>query len=208
MNTESHYFILLATYALYLVFQGFFINGVKLASEGSTELLPNGKEKDGEMLLYPMAKELLRKRICKIFYSGAPLQDIYEYVVTQLPELRDNVRPASSALYFLSAAHLDKYRDKLRLLQDKAMFESRGIKMEIEDSYISFSKQYDEYVYSKWIRKPVIQCIICMASFWGILTFLIPMLIISHFNPIVIPAYLVNTVILGAVNKIIYKYVK
>lgn len=195
------------SWMLYLAFQALFINGIKLAAMGTTEILPDGTERDGEMILYPLAKELLKTKKVQVFYQDEQLAQFYAIFIANFPGLAggtlDNFR-----LNFVNDTQRDNYQQSMPQFKKNANMASQGIQVQIGATCALFYKEYNDYVYSKWIRKPVIQCIICMASFWGLFTFLLPALALTNFNLWMIPAYVVNTVALGTVNKIFYKTVQ
>jgi hypothetical protein len=186
-------------WAIYLIVQALFINGIKLAASGTTEIMPDGTEKDSEMLLYPMSKELLKKQACKIFYKGSNLYKICETLETQY-HLSVAVNKNHDAILFNNIDDLYQFRTAQANIS-----KILGVQFDTSSAIVTVYIDSDEYVWSKWIRKPIIGCVVCMASFWGIFTFLVPALVVSHFNWMVLPAYLINTVMLGCVNKIIHR---
>jgi hypothetical protein len=199
MGTSLTYFIsLFIAWLLYVVVQAIFINGIKLSAAGSTEILPNGEEKDSEMILYPVAKFLLQKKTRKIFYSGVELEKLYTRITDQFSAL-GGLNSAGSLLMFATDDQHIAWKHALPML---AQF---GAVPELSHNTISFYKEVTEYKFSKWLRKPVIECVVCMSSFYGIFTCLIPFFIVSHYSWLALPVYLLNTFSLACMNKIIFK---
>ena len=65
-------------YIGFLFIQSFIINGIKLSANGETETLPDGSEKDSNMILYPLQKYLLQSKDRKIFYSGKEFDKLWD----------------------------------------------------------------------------------------------------------------------------------
>lgn len=189
---------------LYLVVQAVFINGIKLSAAGSTEIRPDGTDQDSDMLLYPVAKFLLQNTSCKIFYSGEALKGLYDHLVVNMPVLA-GADVAGTNLFYTSDAQRQQFDTALpslnRFLPEGCLVDNHSF------NGLSFYKTYDVYRFPAFVRKPVIQCVVCMGSFYGLFTFLIPLLVYTHYNLIVFPAYVINTVLLACVNKIIFKKV-
>lgn len=193
---------LFMAWLLYLLVQALFINGIKLSATGTTEVKPDGTDYDSEMILYPVAKFLLQKTICKIFYKGEYLKQLYANLVNSFSAL-GGANVLQDGLYFNSADQYGIFKQSAPLI---GKYLPEGVEFVLTESGITFYKSYDQYKFSKWIRKPVIQCIVCMGSFYGLFTFLIPGLVITGWSPFVLPAYLVNTFLLASVNKVVSKY--
>jgi hypothetical protein len=202
METTLLFWIELFTaWLLYLVVQASFINGIKFSAMGHTEIRPDGTEQDSEMILYPLSKFLLQKTYCKIFYTGDELKNRFAEIIGKVPNLF-SANITSSRILFSSD---DQYNYFLSALLNIKNAQKPFVEIDFDEHGFGFYKSYEQYRFSKYIRKPIIQCIICMGSFYGLFTFLIPLLIITHFKLVVLPAYLVNTFMLAYVNKYLYK---
>lgn len=191
----------LQLWALLLVMQALFINGIKLGTLGTPEILPDGTEKDPDMLLYKLYKFLTQFSTAKVYYSNAPLVGIIDKLLLIEPALNGFISYSGNVVTIGATCTVQAYA--IGALLRTPNFKNVEIEVKHANTFSCYG-MVDTYKYPAWIRKPVIQCIICMSSFWGIFLFLIPMLIIEHFEPWVFLAYIVNTVLLATVNKIIY----
>lgn len=196
MYNELLSFILL--FVVYLIPQAMFINGVWLAASGSTEIRPDGSHHDSEMIFYPLKKYLEQKRMEKVYFNG----DRYIEIVSK----------AKSFSQFITAYVVvgDLYKltdDQQELwINNKAGLEVfLDAKINITTTGILYLyREFSVYRFSKYLRKPIFGCIICMSSFWGLITFLLPALIIFK-DPIVIALYVPNTFCLSYLNYKIFK---
>lgn len=190
----THLLILILLFITYLVPQAMIMNGIFLAASGNTELRPDGTYHNSEMILYPLAKYFNQKTMIKVYYPGGLLSDLLTDISNRFPTI-----PASS--YWRTED------ERLLWLKQKHLIEnSFEIKIEVtQENKILFYKEYSNYKFSKYIRKPLFGCIICMPSFWGIFTFLIPALFAFHFDLIVLALYIPNTFCLSFLN---YKIMK
>lgn len=201
MEATLFWIELFTAFILYQVIQAVFINGIKLAASGSTEILPDGTHKDSEMILYPMAKFLLQKKTCKIFYKGEQLAIIFMEIKQHLNTLKGLQISGNNLQLPFDLSPVDFL--KVTPYLNKAL----GIDFILLDNGISVYKEFPKYRFSKWLRKPIIECVVCMGSFWGIITFLIPVLFITH-SFMAFPAYVVNALCLACTNKYIYNLSK
>ncbi len=71
--------------------------------------------------------------------------------------------------------------------------------------FYSISPKFFEKNKSRAWSKPFFSCVKCMSSFWGSVTFWIPVLCLFEFKPIEIFAWVIDIVCLVTVNWVIYK---
>jgi hypothetical protein len=188
---------LLGCYLIFLLIQSLFINGVQISAAGETVKSPMGRDIDSEMLLYPLKKYLLQHFMIREYFTGAPAVTLAEKFF-KATGLRYPVDEASGWIRVLA-----NHESTAKLFVNGIDAE---MKYDIDTAFgIRFYKEYPQYKFSKWIRKPIIQCIICMASFWGFFTYWIPVCYLYGVNPITIFMWLVNTVCLAYVNYLIHK---
>lgn len=191
---------------LYLVMQALFINAIKLGAAGDTATMPDGSVRDSEMILYPLAKELLKKEPVKIYYKEDALEDWLSKLLksTNVGAFLEKAYVFNGdTIVLTSDENAEKLTTWIAWLNNNELY--RNNHFELTGLDLNIYTYLDQFVYSKWLRKPIIQCIVCMSSFWGLFTFLVPMLIVNHFNLWVFPAYLVNTALLSVVNKLVFK---
>src|SRR5215217_2745806 len=77
----------IACYLLFLLIQALFINGIKAASNGETEISPSGRVIDGEMILYPLYKFIMQHTIRKDYYGIWFWEKIGEAIPNKTPEI-------------------------------------------------------------------------------------------------------------------------
>lgn len=174
--------ILLTAYILFLFVQAIFINGIRISAVGETEILPDGSKRHGEMIFYPLYRFMTQKTYKKVFYSG----EEYSLLLTKILDFSK-----------------DSFNDKESLIKSLKFIDSE-IKLESFDD-MQFYKEIEFYKFSKYIRKPIIQCIICMASFWGIFTYWPLIAYLYGINIFTLILWVINTICLSYVNYLVYK---
>lgn len=154
---------------IYVILQSLFIIGIRAAAKGGTEILPNGKHKDSEMILYPILKYLTKTRLTKIYYSGIEFTKLMEKLKlhTDINIMHDDEKLKVMDKGFPLTKYVEKLKEALLKVDPKTQ-------LEIDNSLIRFYKMDEEYVVWKYFRKPIIQCPICMSSFWSIFSYWIP----------------------------------
>lgn len=210
---ELNYFILnwiliLTAFSLLVSLQAWFINGIFICAEGETEKLPDGTYKDSEMILYSLKKWLTKKREKHIYYRNEEFKnlvtDLRKRFQFSLPDA--NTFRESEGLFIVFSE-----KDKSMVNQLMAKLEKdEGLKSDVHQMEanmfgFSFYRTYQFPVYSKWVRKPIIECVKCMASFWGTLTYWPIMLWVFGFEWWQIPVWIVDMIILVYVNYYWYK---
>ena len=170
MEFQNLFFAVVAMVG-YVLLQSLFILGVRIAADGGTEKLPNGKDKDSEMLLYPLFKFLTRMKQVPVYYIGLQL----EILLKQLKR----VRPDFDFLVDGEIIRLNNQGDvatpemletTLYQLDAKILIDQN------EDGSFRLYKTDEVFIVNKYLRKPIIQCPICMSSFWSIFSYWIPMI--------------------------------
>nr|WP_321486710.1 hypothetical protein [uncultured Draconibacterium sp.] len=155
----------------YVLLQSLFILGVRIAADGGTEKLPNGKDKDSEMLLYPLFKFLTRTKQVPVYYIGLQL----EILLKQLKRVRPDfdflvdgeiIRVSNQG----DVATPEMLENTLYQLDPKILIDQN------EDGSFRLYKTDEVFIVNKYLRKPIIQCPICMSSFWSIFSYWIPMI--------------------------------
>ncbi len=196
----------LIEFILYVIIQSWCINGIKASSSGTTTKNPDGTDRDGEMILYPFFKYLTQKKIVKLFYKSRAFHEVIKSIEAIYGDLGLDYRIATGAVSYDPTS-------KVALLRWKKVEESLRLQFDpdIRIEYfplsgkLFFYKENQEYRFSKWIRKPIIQCVVCMASFWGIFLFWIPAFCIYGLDPVIVPIGIGNTFCVAYLNKLIYK---
>lgn len=162
----------------YVLLQSLFILGVRIAAKGGTEKLPDGTDKDSEMILYPLFKYLTRVKRRKIYYSG----DEFDKLVQKLQSLM----PGADLIARDNSIKVTKGEAEratvLKALNGALVTIDKSIQIDHSAETIRFYKIDEEYVVNKYFRKPVIQCPICMASYWSTFSYWIPVIYFYGFD--------------------------
>jgi len=184
----------------YIILQSLFMVGVWVSAKGETEKMPNGKDYDSEMILFPLKKFLMKNRLEKVFYESNYFLDLITKIRVQIPEFEFAVSENEIAM-----TRSDKdFVPFVNLLNDRMKRIDNKIQITLTDTGIRFHKEFIHYRFNKYIRKPVIQCPICMSSVWSIFTYWIPVIYLFGFNLPVLYLGIANTCILACVNWLVF----
>ena len=164
----SHIFVFL----ILVLCQAFFINGISVAASGSTEILPDGTEKDSENILYPVRKWLYRHDMVKVYYTHKRLEELYNKIISALSPMhlgsgRVGIRKIS---FFKQDERAEIFH--MATVKIESMF---GVKIErhVGEENIDYRIFIEEkkYKLSKYLRLSTLGCIKCMPSIWGSITY-------------------------------------
>lgn len=170
MEFQNLFFAVVAMVG-YVLLQSLFILGVRIAADGGTEKLPNGKDKDSEMLLYPLFKFLTRTKQVPVYYVGLQLETLLKQLKRVRPDFDFSVDGEIIRLNNQGdVATPEMLENTLYQLDAKILIDQN------EDGSFRLYKTDEVFVVNKYLRKPIIQCPICMSSFWSIFSYWIPMI--------------------------------
>nr|WP_320021447.1 hypothetical protein [uncultured Draconibacterium sp.] len=170
MEFQNLFFAVVAMVG-YVLLQSLFILGVRIAADGGTEKLPNGKDKDSEMLLYSLFKFLTRTKQVPVYYIGLQLEILLKQLKRVSPDFDFSVDGEIIRLNNLGdVATPEMLENTLYQLDPKILIDQN------EDGSFRLYKTDEVFVVNKYLRKPIIQCPICMSSFWSIFSYWIPMI--------------------------------
>lgn len=198
METSIIFYGVLAA-LVYVILQSLFIIGIRAAAKGGTEILPNGKHKDSEMILYPIFKYLTRTRLNKIYYSGTEFSKLMDKIqsLSDINFMYDDTRLKLVDSEFPLTKYANQLKEALAKIDPK-------IQLEIDNGLIRFYKMDEEYVVWKYLRKPIIQCPICMSSFWSIFSYWIPIVYLFGMSWEVLYLGGINICIVACLNWLIW----
>lgn len=187
----------------YLFIQSFVINGIHASADGDTKILPDGSEKDSEMILYPLQKFLLQYKLKKIFYSGQEFKKMWDLLrhkyINIIPPSVD--ADALDKLVFTKEEDIETMKKLCYVIE-----RDHEINWMYNNGAFIFYKQYRDYRFSKYIRLPIIQCIKCMSSFWSlVLTFFPVMIFVFGLHWWLLPLWVFNVFALAYLNKALYR---
>lgn len=184
----------------YVTLQSLFILGVRIAAMGTTEKLPNGKEKDSEMILYPLFKYLTQVKKTRIYYSGEEFDNLIRKIQVLLPGA--DIVPEDTAIKLVKddprrIPVLKELNSIIPKIDDQ-------IQIDVTGNAVRFFKTDEVYRFNKYIRKPVIQCPICMASYWSVFSYWVPVIYFYEFNFWVLYAGVVNICAVACLNWLLF----
>jgi hypothetical protein len=185
----------------YVLLQSLFIVGVRIAADDSTEILPNGRQKDRMgMILYPVLKYLSRTKQEKIYYEGSQFTSLIGQIRMVLPDL--DMIEGDSRLKIINRGqslgiYVNKIEDALHRIDNR-------VKIEIEEGLLRFYRMDEQYRLNKYLRKPILQCPICMASVWSIPSYWIPVIYKFGFNMEILYLGAINICVVACVNALIW----
>ncbi|MBC9934485.1 transposase [Chitinophaga qingshengii] len=184
----------------YVLLQSLFILGVRVAAKGAVEKLPNGKDKDSEMILFPVFKYLTRVDRHKIYYSGEQFDQLIRQIRVLMPEAK---LPAENAGIVLPLSDTSRI-PVLKELNNVLPKIDGKIQVEVTDTDIRFFKIDEVFKVNKYLRKPVIQCPICMASYWSVFSYWIPIIYFYGFSFWVLYAGVINICAVSCMNWLLW----
>lgn len=185
----------------YVLLQSLFIVGVRIAADDSTEILPNGKQRDRMgMILYPVLKYLSRTKQEKIYYEGSQFTSLISKIRIAIPDL-DMIEGDGRLKIISRGQSLGIYSNKI---EDTLYHIDNRVKVEIEEGLLRFYRMDEQYRLNKYLRKPILQCPICMSSVWSIPSYWIPIIYKFGFNMEVLYLGAVNICIVACVNALIW----
>lgn len=191
----------LTGWILFVLAQSVFINGVYQSATGETKKRVDGSDEDSEMILYPVKKFFERLKKVSIYYKGQELNRLIDEIGTADPMgYIFNFENIGDGIISHSRADNKWLRSVIEIIEARhsVYIWDRGDRFQIV-------KIYEDYYYSKWLRKPIIQCIKCMGSLWGALTFWPVVLFLFGFNLLEVPIFFADVFSLTYINWILYK---
>jgi len=153
------YFIL---FIVSLCIAGLFCIGLYIASDGETEIAPDGKERVvWSMVLFHVKQWIANRKIEKVYYTPDMLKALCYDAGVMIPNERFefNYIP-ESGVYYLDSFQKEVWMRNAAELKEKMYIETR-----IHDD--GTFEIWKEYVCVRFLSKPIIGCYKCYASFWG-----------------------------------------
>jgi hypothetical protein len=195
--------IYILSFLAYLPVQSLFINGVYISSKDSDTVLPDGTVKKGEMILFPLYRYLNQTYTKRILFTYSQIGKQTTKLPTDFGGVIQWEQTAFSGGFpiYSTLSNID-----FKVIRDwaEAELNAKIFYNHLEKS-LEIYKDVTFYKFSKYLRKPIISCVVCMASFWSIFTFLIPALLL-FWNPLLIVIiWIGNVFCLSYLNYFIYK---
>jgi hypothetical protein len=198
-----------------LVISALAINGLYITTRGETETLPDGSiGKVNDMIFFPLLQLVKRESGYKrVYYQGEHLQRLTRILLKFMPlPAPDDITDVS--LKYNTGKLQAEAACKTWNNTTVAYMDERDIKL---DAYMSedgnycivqFYKEYPVYVLPKYIRKPLLECIKCMASVWGTLIYWPVVLVVFPFHIAMIPIWVLFCFSLSFLNTFFYNKTK
>lgn len=199
MDTNVIFFGIMAALG-YIVLQSLFILGVRVAAKGAVEKLPNGKDKDSEMILFPIFKYLTRTERTKIYYIDGQFELLIQKLRVLMPELPLQTEDNHILLPLGDASRIPVLKELNNILPKI----DGKIQVEADDHGVRFFKIDEVFKVNKYLRKPVIQCPICMASYWSVFSYWIPVIYFYGFSFWVVYAGVINICAVASMNWLLW----
>lgn len=196
----SFYFYSIFAVLGYILLESLFMVGVWISAKGGTEKMPNGKDFDSEMILYPFKKWVMKSRKEIVYFEGLFLKELTEKLRVQIPEFDFK----SSDKEILITRSDSNFVTFINLLNERIKRIDPEIQITLTDTGVQFHKEYIYYNRNKYFRKPIIQCPICMSSVWSIFTYWIPVIYWFGFSLPIVYLGIANTCILACVNWLVF----
>lgn len=199
MDASFYFYTILAVLG-YIFLESLFMVGVWISAKGETEKMPNGKDYDSEMILFPFKKMVMKSRKDIVVFEGDFFKALVEKLRVQIPEFDfktsdKNILITRSDSDFV--AFINILNERIKRIDPK-------IQITFTSSGVQFHKEYTHYKVNKYLRKPIIQCPICMSSVWSIFTYWIPVIYWFDFSWPVVYLGIANTCILACVNWLVF----
>ncbi|MCL7762833.1 hypothetical protein MPF19_05345 [Polaribacter sp. Z014] len=135
-----------------------------------------------------------------VVFEGDYFKALIEKLRVQIPEFDIN----SSDNEILLTRNDSDFVAFINLLNERIKRIDPKIIITLTNSGVQFHKEYTHYKVNKYLRKPIIQCPICMSSIWSIFTFWIPILYWFGFSWPIVYLGIANTCILACVNRLVF----
>lgn len=202
MGTAGDIFVWLLDWLLFLLVQAIFINGIYISAYGKTTKRVDGTDEDTEMIFYPIYK-YLHKTYKRRRYFVREMLD-----VSTFPKIdglviiwNDYLKDGQIDRGFRIVGNADL------VPVEKWISEVYGGKMKYDsvNKRVTFFKEEHEYVFSRYIRKPTLGCIICMSSVWGGLTYAVVVSVCFQWNLYSLLLLIADIISVAYVNFIIFK---
>ncbi len=196
-------FLLLLSFLIYAIIQALIINGIFISAAGSDITLPNGEVLGSEMILYPVYKFLNKSYDKAVGYT---LTEIKKRTTVALPGITGGtIDWSGDGPLFPVTINPGQILNTDSINNWAKAYLNGALEYDDVNKTVMFYQNVTFYRLSKWLRKPILTCIICMASFWSIFTFLIPVILIFGWSLKIIPIWIGNMFCLSYLNYVIFK---
>lgn len=199
-------FLYLLAFLLYMVLQALFINGIFISSRGSDEVLPDGTVRHSEMILSWLNRYLNASSFRPVYFTLARITKIVSLEVFIKAIVFERIYSIENNEFKLKVIATESDLENIKNWADRVL--NAKIFYNAEKNTVKFYQDIEFYRFSKYIRKPIIGCIVCMSSFWSIFMFLIPCFCYFGWHPIIFLIEIANVVCLSYLNYVVFKITK
>lgn len=196
--------VILSVFILYLLVQSLVINGIFISAKGSEGTLPDGSIEKSEMIFYPIYRFLNQYTVKKMYFTLSVIKSLVGSNWPEVPGALIKWNDTYSDRFAITLTGITAFNlDSLKKWAE--MYLGAKIFYDAEENTISFYQNVTFYRFSKYLRKPIITCVICMASFWSIFLFLTPAICIFGFSVKIILIWVVDVFCVSYLNFLIFK---
>jgi hypothetical protein len=192
---------------------GLIINGIYIVTRGETITAPDGTKKDqNNMILYPLLKWITQKKgEYFIQYKGDQLVKLLSEINKRYPHAPISELSVDDSIIFRQTGSTGPGTMFMAwMIWVKEYLDSRDIVIEeqvtssSEVCVIKLKERYPIYKFSVYMRKPILQCIKCMASVWGTIIYWPSVLLVFEFDLVQVPIWIAFCFALTWVNTYLY----
>lgn len=205
MNPTTQQLISLCCFVLYLFIQGLAINGIFISARGKDYVMPDGTIEKGEMIFYPIYRFLTQYTMLRVQFTYAEIKRRNKgNVWPVLPDGSNidwNKEQSPFTLNWRGSGPV--VLDSVRTWAERYL--DAEIEYDANENTVAIFQQHEKYRFSKYIRKPIIQCVVCMSSFWSIPLFLVPVILLFGITVKIFFIWALNILCLSFVNYLIFK---
>lgn len=178
----------LVAYGLLLIFSAIAINGLHITTRGETETLPDGSTgKINDMIFFKLLQLVRKEKVKrKIYYQDEELKKLTRLILKKMPLPMPDSVENSYLRYNNGRGHesVSLWKNTtIEYLDEKEIKLETGYDDIDKYGYVMFYIEYPVYYLPKYIRKPLLECIKCMASVWGSLIYWPVMISLFGFHP-------------------------
>ncbi len=168
----------LSSFGWIMFFGTLAVSGWYFITRGEKETLPDGTvKKTGKIFKDWYFFWTQTKGVKKIYYQNDQLFYLLMDYLSYYPANDYGLVPETgnkASLKFKNEMFAKKFESDIEKIKTDLQVE-----VLLKGDYVSFYKEYDEYVYPEWVRMPLAECATCFASVYGSL-FYWPVIWLQH----------------------------
>ena len=209
-------------FLILLLIGGMIINGIFIITRGEQEELPDGSSRPvHDMIFYGFYQFIMAEAQPPqtVYYRGHELYRLYKRMVKTMPLPaceqiqedsiffeKERTSVSINATVDTEVTNDTSVRPAVAIWREysRDYLDENNIKAQFFNERIMFYREYKRYRFSKFIRKPLVECLKCMASFWGTLIWWGAVLHFIGYDPIQVPLWILYCFALSYVNTYLF----